>query len=34
VFVHLSRRRDAWTVKLILYNIKAKGCPLTRDIGM
>jgi transposase-like protein len=34
VFAHLSRRKDAWTVKLILYNTKAKGCPLTRDIGM
>jgi transposase-like protein len=26
VFVHLSRRRDAWTAKLVLYNTKAKGC--------
>ena len=31
VFVHLSRRRDAWTAKLVLYNTKAKGC--TTDKG-
>jgi len=31
VFVHLSRRRDAWTGKLVLYNTKAKGC--TTDKG-
>ncbi len=30
-FVHLSRRRDAWTAKLVLYNTKAKGC--TTDKG-
>jgi transposase-like protein len=26
VFVHLSRRGDAWTAKFVLYNTKAKGC--------
>jgi transposase-like protein len=26
MFVHLSRRRDAWTAKLVLYNTEAKGC--------
>ncbi len=31
VLVHLSRRRDAWTAKLVLYNTKAKGC--TTDKG-
>jgi putative transposase len=31
VFVHLSRRRDSWTAKLVLYNTKAKGC--TTDKG-
>ena len=31
VFVHLSRRRDAWTAMLVLYNTKAKGC--TTDKG-
>ena len=31
MFVHLSRRRDAWTAKLVLYNTKAKGC--TTDKG-
>jgi transposase-like protein len=31
VFVHLSRRRDVWTAKLVLYNTKAKGC--TSDQG-
>jgi len=31
VFLHLSRRRDAWSVKLVLYNTKAKGC--TTDKG-
>jgi Transposase and inactivated derivatives len=31
VFMHLSRRRDAWTAKLVLYNAKAKGC--TTDKG-
>jgi putative transposase len=31
VFVHLSKRRDAWTAKLVLYNAKAKGC--TTDKG-
>jgi transposase-like protein len=25
VFVHLSRKRDSWTAKLVLYNTKAKG---------
>jgi len=29
--MHLSRRRDAWTAKLVLYNTKAKGC--TTDKG-
>jgi transposase-like protein len=32
VFVHLSRRRDAWTAELVLYNTKAKGC--TTDKGL
>jgi len=32
VFVHLSRRRDAWTAKLVLYKTKAKGC--TTDEGL
>jgi putative transposase len=31
VFMHLSRRRDAWIAKLVLYNTKAKGC--TTDKG-
>jgi Transposase and inactivated derivatives len=31
VFVHLSRKRDSWTAKLVLYNTKAKGC--TTDKG-
>jgi Transposase and inactivated derivatives len=31
VFMHLSRRRDAWTAKLVLYSAKAKGC--TTDKG-
>jgi transposase-like protein len=31
VFMHLSRRRDSWTAKLVLYNTKAKGC--TTDKG-
>jgi transposase-like protein len=31
VFMHLSRRGDAWTTKLVLYNTKAKGC--TTDKG-
>jgi transposase-like protein len=26
VFMHLSRRRDSWTAKLVLYNTKAKVC--------
>ncbi|MFZ8860655.1 MAG: DDE-type integrase/transposase/recombinase [Thermocrinis sp.] len=26
VSVRLSRRRDSWTAKLVLYNTKAKGC--------
>ncbi len=26
VSVHLSRRRDYWTAKLVLYNTKAKRC--------
>ncbi len=25
-FVHLSRKMDVWTAKLVLYNTKAKGC--------
>jgi transposase-like protein len=29
--MHLSRRRDSWTAKLVLYNTKAKGC--TTDKG-
>jgi transposase-like protein len=32
VFVHLSRKRDSWTAKLVLYNTKAK-VP-TRDLGI
>jgi transposase-like protein len=32
VFVHLLRRRDAWTAKLVLYKTKAKGC--TTDEGL
>jgi len=32
VFVHLSRRRNARTAKLVLYNTKAKGC--TTDKGL
>jgi len=31
VFMHLSRRRDSWTAKFVLYNTKAKGC--TTDKG-
>jgi transposase-like protein len=31
VFVRLSRRRDAWIAKLVLYNTRAKGC--TTDKG-
>ncbi len=31
VFMHLSRRRDAWTAKLVLYNAKTKG--YTTDKG-
>ena len=30
VFVYLSKRRDAWTAKLVLYNTKAKGCTTDR----
>ncbi len=32
MFVHLSRRREAWTAKLVLYNAKAKGW--TTDKGL
>ncbi len=31
MFAPLSRRRNAWTAKLILYNTKTKGC--TTDKG-
>jgi len=31
VFMHLSRRRDSWTARLVLYNTKATGC--TTDKG-
>jgi len=31
VFMHFSGRRYSWTVKLVLYNTKAKGC--TTDKG-
>ena len=34
VFMHLSRRRDAWTAKLVLYNTKARDAPLTRGLGI
>ncbi len=31
MFVHLSRRRDAWIAKLVLYNTKAKGCTTGKE---
>jgi transposase-like protein len=31
MFMHFSGRRYSWTVKLVLYNTKAKGC--TTDKG-
>ncbi len=31
VLVHLSRKRDAWTAKLVLYNTKAKGCTTDKE---